>query len=462
MSTIKLRDYQKEVVEKLKTNKVGLVSAATGSGKTVMMAESIENEHKVNSAGKTLILVHLVDLVKQTAEKMKKHTGLTVGQYYGELKEDVNGNDVTVACYKSMKIAIDKNKVDKNHFYSIKVDECHHVKSFSYQKVVKFFNTQILHGFTATPHGNGEKEIMNTFNNNLICDIGLFDLIKIGHLSDMKVVMAAAEMKDRDVEVIKTYNKEKFDKINEVCDEYQEKKWTPKAIHFFGRNKHFNRISDWNLLHDKKYSEISSRVQSSERQKALKIFSDENSKLTHLISNRCLNEGIDLPITNILVFHETSGGFRTLTQRMGRGLRIWEGNKDITTTIMMFIDRDKQSDVEAMSDFIDEIKYENQKIIKDKETSLEPIKIDYVDGTDSFIVDYKEKLERIRLSYRKYEVKCNTCGKSIYISQSLFNRKCKLNCPECVVEIKRMKKTKRHKIITGNELLDYIVNIGID
>ena len=161
MSSIKLRDYQLEVIKKLKTNKIGIVSAATGSGKTVMMGESIRFEHQINPTGKTLILVHLIDLVKQTAENIKKQTKLKVGQYYGELKEDVNGNDVTVACYKSMKNAIDNNMVDKNHFYSIKVDECHHVKSPDYQEVVKYFSSEILHGFTATPYGYGEDLILS-------------------------------------------------------------------------------------------------------------------------------------------------------------------------------------------------------------------------------------------------------------------------------------------------------------
>ena len=52
---------------------------------------------------------------------------------------------------------------------------------------------------------------------------------------------------------------------------------------------------------------------------------------------------------------------------------------------MMFIDRNKKYDVEAMSDFIDEINHENEKIKNDKGSSLDPIEIEYVDGIDLFI-----------------------------------------------------------------------------
>jgi len=37
----KLRDCQKEAVQNMKKNHVGIISAATGSGKTTMMAASI-------------------------------------------------------------------------------------------------------------------------------------------------------------------------------------------------------------------------------------------------------------------------------------------------------------------------------------------------------------------------------------------------------------------------------------
>lgn len=125
---------------------IGVLSAATAFGKTVVAA-SIIAKRNVN----TLVLVHRRELMDQWKERLgtfldmdPKHIGVIGGG-----KERRTGYiDIAVIQSLNQKGAI---KEYIKEYGQIIVDECHHVSAFSFEQVLKAVKAKYVLGLTATP-----------------------------------------------------------------------------------------------------------------------------------------------------------------------------------------------------------------------------------------------------------------------------------------------------------------------
>ncbi len=142
----KLSLQQEEVLQAMLENKTGILSAATGFGKTVVAA-SIIAERQVN----TLVIVHRKQLMDQWKERLAsffKIDSKSIGQIGGG-KNTATGI-VDIATIQSLNYGgIVKDSV-KNYGQVI-VDECHHLSAFTFEKVLKEADAAYVHGLTATP-----------------------------------------------------------------------------------------------------------------------------------------------------------------------------------------------------------------------------------------------------------------------------------------------------------------------
>jgi len=141
MSFLKLRPYQKDVINKvllhLKNNERCCVSLATGGGKTVIFSELV---NQLN--GRVLICVHREELVYQTSRTLSKEHDLLIP------KVKRIDKDICVAMVQTLNNRIKKGEVDINSFDYIIVDECHRGE---FMKILDMFNNKVI-GFTATPN----------------------------------------------------------------------------------------------------------------------------------------------------------------------------------------------------------------------------------------------------------------------------------------------------------------------
>lgn len=154
-----LRDEQTPAAEAMLQHNIGVLSATTAFGKTVI-ASYLIGERKTN----TLILVHTQSLMTQwqkalsqflkfnikTPEKAKgrRKQNSPIG-VIGAGKNTLNGV-VDVAVMQSL-IAGDEIKTLVRDYGMIIVDECHHVSAVNFEKVLKFANAKFVCGLTATP-----------------------------------------------------------------------------------------------------------------------------------------------------------------------------------------------------------------------------------------------------------------------------------------------------------------------
>ena len=153
--TIRLRDYQVEVVNNFASNPQALQEVATGAGKTIITATLSK---MTETYGRSLVIVPNKSLVTQTEDDYK-NCGLDVGVYFGDRKE--LGKTHTICTWQSLNI------LDKRHKYgddvlslaeflegvaTVIVDEVHQAKAEVLKNLLtrNLRNAPIRWGLTGT------------------------------------------------------------------------------------------------------------------------------------------------------------------------------------------------------------------------------------------------------------------------------------------------------------------------
>jgi superfamily II DNA or RNA helicase len=156
-----LREEQIPSTEAMLKHDIGVLSATTAFGKTVIAAKLIA-ERKVS----TLVLTHRRQLLSQWTAKLtefleidealpvlekkrgRKRKQSLIGQI-GAGKSRPSGI-IDVAIMQSLNNGDEVKALVKNYGMVI-VDECHHVPAFSFEQILKGVHAKYVYGLTATP-----------------------------------------------------------------------------------------------------------------------------------------------------------------------------------------------------------------------------------------------------------------------------------------------------------------------
>ncbi len=136
-----LRDYQQRAVDDVLARDFGVLSAATGSGKTIMALAVIAARQQP-----TLILVHNKELLNQWRDRIKTFLGIEAGVIGGG-KLDVQ--PVTVGIINTVRKHLDSLP---EHFGHIVVDECHRTPASMFTEAVTAFDSKFMLGLSATAY----------------------------------------------------------------------------------------------------------------------------------------------------------------------------------------------------------------------------------------------------------------------------------------------------------------------
>ncbi|MYB35432.1 MAG: DEAD/DEAH box helicase [Gammaproteobacteria bacterium] len=137
---------QKMAVNDLLAHDIGVLSAATGFGKTVLAAYIIAKRKR-----NTLILVHRKQILEQWIVRLQTFLDidhLNIGQIGGGKRKPTN--QIDIALIQSL---VRKGKVDDcvANYGQLVVDECHHLSAVSFESVARQCNAKYVLGLTATP-----------------------------------------------------------------------------------------------------------------------------------------------------------------------------------------------------------------------------------------------------------------------------------------------------------------------
>ena len=349
---------QKRVLQKLKEtringNKKGLVISATGTGKTYLAAMDIKQFFEINSNTenklfkinekkskisniKFLFIAHREELLENAINVFSKIIKIDkneFGRIYGGLKEI--DKSIIFASIQSLRNCY--NEFKPSFFDYIIVDEFHHSMSDSYLKTLSYFNPKFLLGLTATPKRMDGKDILSLCDYNVVDEIGIKealeeDLIVPFHYFGVNDYMINYDNipykngKYNEKVLLNTrtdYIVEKINKFGFDGDKLSAVAFCQNIEHAFFMKEEFTNKGY-------KSAVITANTSSNERSEILDKF--KNKKIEILCVVDILNEGIDIPTINLLLFLRPTMSSTIFIQQIGRGLRKAK-NKDFVTII---------------------------------------------------------------------------------------------------------------------------------
>lgn len=309
--------------------KRALIIAATASGKTFLAAFDAYNFN----AKRLLFIVHrdtILNDAKKTFEKIFGSTR-TYGLFTGQEKN--LDADFIFATNTMMATHLDLFK--PNDFDYIIFDECHHITNTTYEKILNYFTPAFLLGLTATPERMDKQDVFAIFNYVVPYELRLRDAINNDLVVPFKYFAVRDEMIDysdkEKVNFLKNYFKDD-NHIQFISNQIEEHRpeGKLKAIGFCRSIDHAREMSlemDGLGYHT---TYLTGENNTGERSKAFKDLADDTNDLEIIFAVDILNEGVDLPSVNMVLFLRPTESQTIFIQQLGRGLRKYKGKDHLT------------------------------------------------------------------------------------------------------------------------------------
>lgn len=356
-SGLVLRDYQKIAIDRIVENylspntRSALVVLATGLGKTVTAGEAIRRIRSQSSRNlRVLVLAHTIPLVTQLerafwpfmtpdeatciigdGEKPESFDDLRKYSYVFAVKDAVSG-------YQK------KELFPNDIFDLVLVDECHHLGAAEYESVLDGLGVgnpggPFLIGLSATPYRPGGEDLSHRFDAPVV-SIDLARGLREGFLAEVDYRMFTDNV---DWEKLRGDKGDRYtpDRINRTLfiTEWDDgvierlaEAWTELAaprrgIVFCGTVAYAETMArKINQLGFARAEAISSKGNDGRKlspvERSRKLWDFAAGKTEILCACDLLNEGIDVPDVNIVVFQRVTHSRRIFVQQLGRGLRL--------------------------------------------------------------------------------------------------------------------------------------------
>ena len=320
-----LRRYRDTGVKK------ALIISATGSGKTYLAAFDARNF----GAKRLLYIVHRESILKDAKESFIKVFGAerTYGFYTGN--ENSLEADFIFATSNMLGRHLDSFK--KDEFDYIIYDEVHHVVAETGKKIFEYFEPEFILGLTATPERMDNQDIFTLFDQNVPFELRLRDAINNDlvvpfHYYGIRDQLVDYSSKDKMTIAKNIAEQNNIEFIKSQIEKYRKPGEKLKCIAFC------TNIQSCKLMAEELYEEgyhtisLTGINDTGVRIKAFKDLQDDNNLLEIICTVDILNEGVDIPQVNMVLFLRPTESQTVFIQQLGRGLRKYPG-KDYVTVL---------------------------------------------------------------------------------------------------------------------------------
>lgn len=340
--------YQQEILDKLQIereiyqSRKNLIVAATGTGKTVISAFDFKRYYKEKPNCKFLFLAHRKEILEQSIATFR---GILKDQNFGDLWV----GEYSPSCYDHLFASIQTLNANSNYlqfnedyFDYIILDETHHGTADSYDRIISYFNPDILLGLTATPERMDGQDIMQYFNDriayeirlheaidrNLLCSFHFFGLTDNVDLSSVKWTRGKYDTSELDN--LYTGNDRRANLIIRALDKYIADIDIVKGIGFCISKDHAKYMSAFFNRRGITSLSLDSDSPKEDRRDAQDKLRKGAIKFIFVVD--LYNEGVDIPEVNTILFLRPTESSTVFIQQLGRGLRISE-DKDVLTVL---------------------------------------------------------------------------------------------------------------------------------
>ena len=314
----------------------GLVHAATGVGKTYLAAFDSRKFKRV------LFVAHREEILRQAAVSFANvRRSDDYGFFTGE--EKTTDKAVIFASVSSLgqERYLTGEYFSPDYFDYIVVDEFHHAVTDQYRRIIAYFRPKFLLGLTATPDRMDGRDIYELCDYNVPYEITLRDAINRGILcpfryygiyddtdySGLHLVRGRYDEK----ELNETYigNVRRYDLIYS----HYMKHGSDRALGFCCSRKHAADMArEFSKRGIPSAAVFSGPGEESEycldRQTAVRQLMD--GKIRVIFSVDMFNEGLDIPLVDMVLFLRPTESPVVFLQQLGRGLRKAKGKSYLT------------------------------------------------------------------------------------------------------------------------------------
>lgn len=387
-----------------------LVVAAAGSGKTYLAAFDALNFNPK----RLLYIVHEGSILKKSLETFQDVFGSNVsyGIYSGTSKEC--DADFVFATNVTMSKTLDLFR--KDEFDYIIIDECHHATAETYKRIISYFEPEFLLGLTATPERMDNQDVFEMFDQNVPYELRLRDAI----INDLVVPFHYFGIRDTLVDyglsageerrmIAQLANDEHCEFISEQIETHRPQ-GKLKALAFCRSVTHARMMCEA-LSERYKTAYLTGRNDIGERIRAYNDLQSDSAELEILFTVDILNEGVDIPGVNMVLFLRPTESSTIFIQQLGRGLRKYDNKQFVT--VLDFIGNSYKRSVQiafALSSLAENFVVEKRlmaSLVRDNFTALGlsdcGVEINIDDLSKEEILEYIDKENFNSIKYLKQD-----------------------------------------------------------
>ena len=332
---VKPNYMQRKALKELNRNRAiginrALIVSATGSGKTYLAAFDALNF----APNKLLYVVHEGSILRKSLETFQIVFGglKTCGMYSGEAKE-IEADFIfstNVSMCRSLEL------FDKKEFDYIIIDECHHAVADTYRKIINYFEPEFLLGLTATENRMDNQDVVELFGNNIPYELRLRDAI----INDLIVPFHYYGIRDELIDyglsdsaerrlIAQIANEDNCNFIHQQIEKHRPNGQKLKALAFCRNIQHARMMAD-NMSEFYHTAYLTGQNKTGERIRAYNDLQSDNKELEILFAVDILNEGVDIPGVNMVLFLRPTESSTIFIQQLGRGLRKYANKSYVT------------------------------------------------------------------------------------------------------------------------------------
>lgn len=350
LSGLELRPYayQQAILDALASERENhdrhrnLVVAATGTGKTVMVALDYRNLAVAAGKPPTLLFVaHRQEILQQSRRTYRE---ALVDAGFGELYVAGSHPERWRHVFASVQ-ALSRQGIETippQHFDVVVVDEFHHAEAPTYRRILEHLQPRELLGLTATPERGDGTDVRLLFGGRTAAELRVWDAINQGLLSPFHYFGLSD---NTDLTTIPWRNG-RYDEpalsnlytgnaaraaivIKEVRDKIPDPR-RMRALGFCVSVDHAHYMAGVFTRAGIPAAAISGQTPSHVRAATLDHL--RQGELSAVFAADLLNEGVDLPTVDTVLFLRPTESPTLFLQQLGRGLRL-AADKDVLTVL---------------------------------------------------------------------------------------------------------------------------------
>lgn len=306
-----------------------LVVAATGLGKTFLAAFDAREAQRV------LFIAHREELLRQAAAAFQlvyptRSCGLVVD---GLAEYD---RDLVFASVQTLSRSDQLARGELARFDYVVVDEFHHAAADSYRRVLDALSPRFLLGLTATPFRGDNRDLLELCDGNLAYQVGLFESIGFGWLVPFRYfgvadtvvytddLLTARRTYDAGRLTLRFNTQERADLVITHFRRHSSKAALGFCVSIENADYMAARFSAAGLA----AAAVHSGAASMDRAEAIRRL--QSGELTVLFTVDMFNEGVDIPVVDLVMFLRPTESMTVFLQQLGRGLRLSAGKNYLT------------------------------------------------------------------------------------------------------------------------------------